>query len=285
MKVFQNRYEKMLMRLTRHELGSHAQMLDDGSFRLLSLPFEGKGIPLGLYELPRRSGEAHTYRLGHPLAEALVERARSRELPPAEIVFDYGAHDGKISQLEPLIGKRGALSISILTIEALDQAEDFLILAGVTEDGEVLEEEAVRRLLSLSGQAVLGDPSAFEGALTSRSAQLRGAIEERIGRRNLEFFAAEELKLDGWAEDLKVGLEREIKDLDREIREAKRTSKAAPTLEEKLTLQRRVKAFEIQRTLKRRSLFDAQDEIDRKRDCLMGRSRASCNVRNRSRRY
>jgi adenine-specific DNA-methyltransferase len=36
---------------------------------------------MGLYELPRRSGEAHLYRLNHPLAEALLEQAKIRELP------------------------------------------------------------------------------------------------------------------------------------------------------------------------------------------------------------
>jgi adenine-specific DNA-methyltransferase len=263
------RFERLLMRLTHYELGSHAEPVGDSSFRLLSLPPGVGEIPLGLYELPRRSGEAHTYRLGHPLAESLVERARSRELPPAGLVFDYGAHDGKITLLEPLIGQRGALSISLLTIEALDQTEEFLLFAGVTEDGRVLETEAVERLFSLPGEVVIGDPVPFEGALAARTADLRGAIERRVGERNLQFFATEEAKLDGWAEDLKVGLEREIKDLDREIREAKRASKAAPTLDEKLTLQRRVKALESQRTQKRRSLFEAQDEIEQRRDGLI----------------
>jgi superfamily II DNA or RNA helicase len=263
------RFERLLMQLTRHELGSHAEPVGDSAFRLLSFPPGVAEVPLGLYELPRRSGEAHTYRLGHPLAEALVERARSRELPPAGLVFDYGAHDGKITLLEPLIGQRGALSISLLTVEALDQVEEFLLFAGVTEDGKILETEAVERLFSLPGEVVIGDPAPFEAALAARSAELREAIERRVAARNLQFFATEEAKLDGWAEDMKVGLEREIKDLDREIRETKRASKAAPTLEEKLTVQRRVKALETQRTQKRRSLFDAQDEIEQRRDGLI----------------
>ena len=68
------RFEKLLMRLTRHELAGHAEFFDDSSFRLDSLPLPSASgeISLGLYELPRRSGEAHTYRAGHPLAEALI---------------------------------------------------------------------------------------------------------------------------------------------------------------------------------------------------------------------
>jgi hypothetical protein len=75
-----------------------------------SLSRSKAAIPLGLYELPRRSGEAHLYRLNHPLAEAIVAQAKSRELPPPRVRFDYGQHDGKVTTLEPLIGKTGWLA-------------------------------------------------------------------------------------------------------------------------------------------------------------------------------
>lgn len=68
---------------------------------------------------------------------------------------------------------------------------------------------------------------------------------------------------------MKVGLEREIKELDRHIKEARRAATAALTLEEKLEGQKQVKALESQRNAKRRALFDTQDEIDRRRDRLI----------------
>jgi len=61
----------------------------------------------------------------------------------------------------------------------------------------------------------------------------------------------------------------EIKELDRQIKEARRTATAALTLEDKLAGQKQVKALEQQRNAKRRALFDAQDEIDRQRDRLI----------------
>jgi len=95
------RYDHLLMQLTRHELHGHADFFGDAGFRLNTSPFPGRetDIPCGLYELPRRTGDAHLYRLNHPLAEALVDRAKARELPSAEIHFDYSQHVGKVSSL------------------------------------------------------------------------------------------------------------------------------------------------------------------------------------------
>ena len=95
------------------------------------------------------------------------------------------------------------------------------------------------------------------------------AVQQNISRRNAAILEAEAEKLDGWADDLKVGLEQEIKELDRQIKEARRTATAALTLEDKLAGQKQVKALEQQRNAKRRALFDAQDEIDRQREHLI----------------
>src|ERR1039458_2550278 len=134
-----NRLERSLMRLTAHELGGHAEFVDESSFRLNSCPFPSASasIPLGFYELPRRSGEAHLYRLNHPLAEAILAQAKTRELPVQEVQFHYADHDGIISILEPLIGKSGGLTLSSFTVESLDQAEDHLIFGATTDDGEI----------------------------------------------------------------------------------------------------------------------------------------------------
>ena len=72
-----NQYERMLMDLTRYELNGHAEFHDGkSSFVLRSLPFAAPDIPLGRYLLPRRTGEAHLYRLNHPLAEQILRAPR-----------------------------------------------------------------------------------------------------------------------------------------------------------------------------------------------------------------
>jgi adenine-specific DNA-methyltransferase len=74
--------------------------------------------------MPWQSGDALTYRLGHPLADAVIAQAKQRPLPTAMITFDYSAHDGKITILKPLLGQQGALSLSLLRVTALEQVDE-----------------------------------------------------------------------------------------------------------------------------------------------------------------
>ncbi|MHA3774326.1 SNF2-related protein [Verrucomicrobiota bacterium sgz303538] len=268
-KAYLSCFERRLVQLARIELGKHAEFLGDSSFRLLSCPFEGD-IPLGLYELPRRTGEAHLFRLQHPLAVALVTRALERSLPVAELQFRYEEHEGKVTVLEPHRGKSGWLSLTLFTVESLDQAEDHLLFAANTDDGGTLEDDAAARLLTLPG---VGIPIVSEvqtpSTLAEQTSRRQQLIQRRISERNAAVFEAEAEKLDGWADDLKLGLEREIKELDRLIKEARRDATVALSLEEKLAGQKQIRTLEGQRNAKRKTLFEAQDQVDRQREELI----------------
>lgn len=268
-----SQYETWLMRLTQHELEDYAEFPDESSFRLLTpvpdIPLES--APVGRYELPRRTGEAHLYRLSHPLAEAILNRAKSRELPSAEVVFRYNDHEGKISALEAFIGSSGWLSMSKFTVSSLDQVEDHLLSAALTDTGKRLDSDQATRILTLPGETgeVIFPPIEVAQELKNRIEQDRRNIQRTISERNAKFFEEEVAKLDGWAEDLKVGLERELRELDRQIKEARRSATMALTLEAKLNGQKQVKALEATRNQKRRSLFDAQDQVDHQREELI----------------
>lgn len=180
--------------------------------------------------------------------------------------MDYSGYESKISVLEPLTGQAGWLELSKLTVEALNTGE-FLIFAARTQQGDVLDEEICRKLLLLSGQ--VGQPGADSPDLSDlRRNEVRTRLET-IDRRNGEFFDEEVLKLDRWSEDLKQGLEREIKEIDKQIRESRKTAALAQSLQDKLVAQKEIKALEKTRSAKRRELFDAQDAIDAQREDLI----------------
>ncbi len=263
-----NRLERMLMRLTAHELSGRAEFLGDAAFRLVASPFPGD-IPLGRYELPRRSGEAHLYRLHHPLAEAIVARAKGRDLPVQQIRFDYGNHDGIVSILEPLVGRTGWLTLASYTVESLDQVEDHLIFGALTDDGTPLDGECAARLFTLPGRVTGPCPTVAPPSVEVIVQQRQAAIQRAISERNARFFRAEAEKLDGWADDFKLSLEREIKELDRQIKEVRRGATSALALEDWVAVQKRVRDLEAQRNAKRRSLFEAQDKVDQQREELI----------------
>ncbi|WP_366558875.1 SNF2-related protein [uncultured Methylibium sp.] len=278
------RMERLLMRLTRGMLGSHAQFDPEGNgFTLHALPGQPVGdasqsgiagteaaIPLGRYELPRRSEEAHVYRLQHPLAQHLIDLAKRASLLPRRLQLDYAAYNAKVSVLESLRGEQGHCVVQCLRVESLGSAEEHLLVAA-TVGGTVLEPDVADRLLALPGAAepCLSQDSTLTEALTAelsrQQAQVLGAVEAR----NLKLFTAETEKLDAWADDQRASLEQQLADLQRRIKEVRTRSKGAATLAEKLAVQREQRDLEAARDRRRRELFARQDEIQAKRDGLI----------------
>jgi ERCC4-related helicase len=296
------RLEKLLVRFTRAMLDGHASFdANDFGFNLQSLPqsvanTEHGDIPLGRYEFPRRSEEAHIYRIQHPLAQSLLKTAQTMRLAPAKLHLDYNAYGSKVSVLEPLIGSSGLATVELLTVQSLGSTEEYLLLAGLV-NGSLLDADIVEKLMTLPGHAeeikstapmteqpplssdfagqeqnaldftaaYLAMPEQVKNEITRQKSQIVGSIEQR----NLLLFTQESEKLDSWADDLKVGLEREIKDLDRAIKESRTKSKGAATLAEKLEYQKEQRALEANRDKKRRELFERQDEIQQRRDNLI----------------
>jgi peptidoglycan hydrolase CwlO-like protein len=205
------------------------------------------------------------------LAQALIAQARARQLPAARLRFSYDGYGAKVSTLQALRGSSGWLALSVLTIEALGMAEDHLLLAATNAAGEPLHDEDAEKLLRLPAELLptqandTREPGALAQAL---QAQQDKRIRE-VNQRNLGYFDAEVQKLDAWADDLKSGLENEVKELDREIKDVRRTAAVAATLEEKLHWQKRQRELEDKRNQLRRRIFDRQDEIDGQRNRLI----------------
>jgi hypothetical protein len=171
-----------------------------------------------------------------------------------------------------LIGQSGVLALSKLTVKALAQEEDYLLFAVRTDAGEVLDADMAEKLMSIPGEVVqrsIEIDAATMADLMEITRQQQSVENQSILQRNAKFFEAEVEKLYAWADDLKVVLERDIKDFDRQIREAKLAATGALDLQAKLAGQKRVRELERQRTQKRRSLFEAQDDVDARRDNII----------------
>lgn len=269
-----DKYERLLLDLTQSELGDDADFDSDG-FVLKKLPARytaelNEPIPTGRYELPRKNGDAKLYRIQHPLAQAIIAQAKKRDCPPARLQLDYQAYGSKISTLEAYRGQSGQLIAKIISVSALNSTEQHLLIAAVTEHGQILQEDDPEKLLKLP--ATISNASIDIKAQESLVADVnnrRQTLLNHTTERNLSYFEQEVQKLDDWAEDLKQNLEQQIKETDREIREIRRTAATAATLEDKLAWQKKQRELESKRSKQRRELFDKQDEIETQRNRLI----------------
>jgi superfamily II DNA or RNA helicase len=268
-----DRFNERLWMLTRYLLADYANFDgDEFSFYLTRNPFPSETINPGPYRLGKNVEEANTYRIGHPLAQRVLAQAMALASPPAEVVFDYSGGKKNIAALAPLVGKSGWLTCSRFGVQSLE-SEDTLILAGFTDAQDPLDESACRRLFDLPGwtSATPAAPTTVQGLLADATAGRQAEFLEALTAKNSEWFDAEVNKLYRWSEDVKQSLETEIKDLDKEIRELRRSSALAQALQDKLNIQKVIRDLERRRTEKRRDLFNAQDSIDAQREDLIGK--------------
>ncbi len=266
-----NLFEKRLWELTEYALNgqatfdedTHTFTCEDNTYCMV-VPKEGE----------RKSdvwvpNHAQVYRVGHPLAQQILKQHLSLNLPTHEVTFDYTHTPVKVAFLERLIGQSGWMRIEQFTIET-SEAEDYLLVACYTDEGHLVPADVAERMFSLSAR---------DGSPAQMSAEMAEIIDYDIReqkekaqnenyRRNQSFFEIEIEKINLWADDMKIGLEREISDLDAEIKLRKTEARKAVDLEEKIAAQRLVKDLEHQRSEKRRRLFDAQDEVDARKDQL-----------------
>ncbi len=256
-----------LANLVKQELNGQVQFDDSQTH----FSYEGAEAAPGFYNLDWREAESKSetfFRIEHPLAQEILKRAQGRDLGSGVVRFDYHGYGKRIAMLEPLIGESGWLLASKLTVKSFE-TEEFLLLSGTTCKGTVLSEDYCKKLLALP--AVTSEAASGEARASLRLEQekLTAVRLQESEARNGSYLDEELAKLDRWAEDLKMGLEHEIKEMDKSIREARRQATASVQLQDKLDAQKNVKAIESARNKKRRELFEAQDKIERQRDDLI----------------
>jgi len=267
-------HEKWLLHLTQATLEKHPYLyprFDANGFNLPK-PFTQSPatLPAGRYDLARVNDPAHVYRLSHPFAQAMIYDAKHATLTPASLAFDYAAYGAQLSTIRPLCGQSGQLLVRLLTINSLGREEEHLVVSAVTDSGVVLPESDPETLLNIPAKVLASRIDlTLQPMLLQDIEQRKQRILESVNIRNLSFFEQEVVKLDDWMGDLKSGLEAEIKQIDRDIKEARRTATVAATLPEKLKWQKEILDLESKRNKMRRALFDRQDEIESERNQLI----------------
>lgn len=269
-KDYLNRYEEWLWNLTKHFLTDYANFDSlEHSFYLHTNPFPQEFIHPGPYKITKSGDDANIYRIGHPLAQKIIEECKSCTIGNYDVIFTY--KDKIISIIEQFINKSGWLIAQYYSISSFEQ-EDYVILFALTDDGIVLDLEQCSKLFLLEGEMIPNQQAITVDATTMLNDNLEKEKEIILGHnkeRNSKYFDEEITKLECWADDLKGSLELELKELDREIGVKKSEARKILNLEEKVSAQREIKDMEKKRSELRRNLFLAQDEVDKQKEKII----------------
>jgi SNF2 family DNA or RNA helicase len=268
-KEYLNIYLDWLWKITKFYLEPFAKFNHtELSFYLVNNPFPQEKIHSGPYKIGRNIDDANIYRIGHPLAQRIIEECKTFSTPVAELIFDYTNNPLiKVAILEELVGKSGWLKIVSLTICSFE-CEEVILFTGVTDSYQILDSEQCKRLFSLPA---ITTPSIdvtddFSDALSDNFTERKNELLNLMEEKNKNYFVEESDKLGKWAEDIITAAETDIKKTKTRIRELNRLLRVASSPNEILEMQKELQELESKKRKQRQRVFDVEDEIEKKRD-------------------
>jgi hypothetical protein len=270
---YRSKYEQWLWQLTRYYLNDYADFSEsDYSFTLRENPFPAEKIHSGPYRIGRNIEDANIYRIHHPLATKIIAECQNLQLDEKELIFNYSGNNKKITILESLVGKSGWLLVTSLSITSFD-AEDYVVLSGITEEGELIDKDQCQRLFSIPAfeNELAKDPDlkGIKEELKKHYEKVKSEILDDISSRNGTYFEIELEKLDKWGEDKRNSLKLSLKELDDQIKELKKQTRLAPNLPEKLKLEKDKRKLENERDEAWKEYDSAAKEIEKNKDKLI----------------
>ncbi len=261
-----SKYEKWLYGLLRAELGDEIEQVEERRFF-----YKGALATQGYYNINWKSSEVYQdyfIRMEHPLVQSVLQKAQAKKVDSGTVVFDYTGSLNKISFLEQLQVKTGYLVIDKLINESFEYSEQ-LVVTAVTDDGVIIDQEIAMRLMELpvkqcelQKQIVLAD-----AIIQIRQNHMKQTLQ-KIKESDFMYYQEECEKIDAWTEDLKQGIEKEIKQIEREISEIKKNRTQACTLEEAIAFKAQLVSLEKKRYEKIKVEHDEHEKIERKNEEL-----------------
>lgn len=213
---------------------------------------------------------ASTYRAGHPLALAVLDRCKQEALPVAQLQFLYSGYP-HVAILQDHIGQSGWLRMELLELGYAEEKEAKLLFAAITDDGQHLDAEQCRAFFQYLESRSIADrisppPAAVADALHELLTQ-----EETDEMRSNEdwlnqFYDREQAKLERWAEDRRASVRAELKDLETSIKQQKADARKMLQLQAKVDAQRSIKDLELRLGERKLHQFDTEKIIEAEKD-------------------
>lgn len=229
------------------------------------------GTKSRIFNLNWKSSEANKERFlrrEDPIVEGLIKQSMSHNLEPAKVDFNYSSSGRKISFLDGQVCKEGWICIDKLISHNFEEQE-FLLSIGMLDDGTTLDSTLIERIMELPAQSVLACSDIPPQEIEIKRSVIKENKLKEIAEENKKFYLLECNKLDDWSDELKNGLEQELKELDKEIKQAQK--EIVPddwSLEQIVEHKDKIIKLKNLREKKRRGLYEESDQIEAENERL-----------------
>jgi ERCC4-related helicase len=270
-KQYINKYEQWLWAVTKYELNGTAKFNDkDLSFQLKKQPFPNASFPTESFKLGKPNTQAHVYRIGHPLAQTILQKLKETELPTASVTFDLTGYEGNVTILEEVKGKQGWLSVMAVSVDSFESS-DYIVAFGQIENGGSLREEQAKRLLTLPAKhSTDSQANSIQGNSNLHGENHLDALLKSISERENNYLKFETEKLTKLAEDRMNAAELAIKDTKAKIKELNREVQKTTDPLAQLKIQEQLQEESRKQKKQRQEIFRVEDEIAEMRDKMIG---------------
>ena len=277
------KFESLLWEVTKFKLeGKYADFDEDKKyFRVKENPYYNSSHNYkrhgGEYYLNKNADTSVRYRFKCSLAQSILFEFKHEFIwHYGSVCFDLSGYKGRFSNLEHLKNKSGYLALYNIEIIYNQRREERLVFSGYCNDGEILSQKQMSRMFELSGNENYIDRDIFysDKQLTEKLDNLfeleKEHILEEISIQDSNYFEEEASKLDKWAKDIKIGLELDLRGVDKSIDEINVKLRARNlTLKQRLDLQEQLSELEPKRKELRMKIYEEQDKIDNERKKLI----------------
>ncbi len=269
-KEYINKYEQWLWAVTKFELNGTAKFNDkDLSFQLKKQPYPNANFPTESFKLGKPNTEAHVYRMGHPLAQTVLEKVKEKGLQPASLTFDLTGYKGNVAILDELKGQQGWLSVMAVSVDSFESS-DYLMAYGIANNGITLTEDQAKRLLTLPAKNANQDSNTIDDSLVIKTGETYlDALLKTLSERDNNYLKFETEKLTKWAEDRMNAAELAIKETKAKIKELNREAQKTVDPTSQLKIQEQLQDESRKQKKQRQEIFIVEDEIAEMRDKMI----------------
>lgn len=269
-KEYINKYEQWLWGVTKFALNGTAKFNDtDLSFQLNKQPYPDANFPTESFKLGKPNTEAHIYRMGHPLAQTVLEKVKEKTLQPASLTFDLTGYKGNVAILDELKEQQGWLSVMAVSVDSFESS-DYLMAYGIANNGISLTEDQAKRLLTLPAKNATHDSNTIDESLVMKSGETYlDALLKTLSERDNNYLKFETEKLTKWAEDRMNAAELAIKETKAKIKELNREAQKTVDSTSQLKIQEQLQDESRKQKKQRQEIFIVEDEIAEMRDKMI----------------